>query len=118
MSFSFASFERRLVAGLAAAAGWTVFMVLDWVEGGVAGLVMGLVVVVLAAPVAWQLDGVRGEIELQQSVSGMLLMLMVARRVLFDDQVAAQQWVFPKVCTDQLQFSIDLAVQRRRFPCQ
>ena len=54
---------------------------------------MGLVVVVLAAPVAWQLDGVRGEIELQQSVSGMLLMLMVARRVLFDDQVAAQQWV-------------------------
>lgn len=80
-------------ACLAAAAGWTVFMVLDWVEGGVAGLVMGLVVVVLAAPVAWQLDGVRGEIELQQSVSGMLLMLMVARRVLFDDQVAAQQWV-------------------------
>jgi hypothetical protein len=64
-------------------------MFLDWMGDGVAGLAMG-VVVVLAAPVAWQVDGNR---DLQQSVSGLLLMLMVARRGLFDDHVAAQQWV-------------------------
>jgi hypothetical protein len=77
---------------LAAALGWVVFMVLDRMEGDVAALVMGLVVV-LAAPMAWQVDGVRGEMELQQSLSGLLLMLMVANRVLFDSKVAMQQWV-------------------------
>lgn len=74
---------------LAAALGWTLFMFLDRMGDGVETWAMG-VVVVLAAPVAWQVDGIR---DLQQSVSGLLLMLMVARKGLFDDQVAAQQWV-------------------------
>jgi hypothetical protein len=75
---------------LSAAVGWMVFMFLDRIGGGVEGLATGVAVIVLAAPVAWQVDGNR---DLQQSVSGLLLMLMVARRFLFDDQVAAQQWV-------------------------
>jgi hypothetical protein len=74
---------------LAAAVGWMVFMFLDRMGGGVASLAMGFVVV-LAAPVAWQVDDNR---DLQQSVSGLLLMLMVARRFLFDDRDAAQRWV-------------------------
>lgn len=67
-------------------------MVLDQLADGVATLATWLVVV-LAAPLAWQADGRRGEMDLQQSVSGILLMLMVARRGLFESQVEAQQWV-------------------------
>lgn len=54
-------------------------------------MVTGLLVV-LAAPLAWQADGIKGEVELQQSVPGLLLMLMAANRVSFDSEVAAQQW--------------------------
>lgn len=77
---------------LAAAVGWTLFICLDRLEDGVATLVVTGLVVVLAAPLVWQVDGIRGEVELQQSVSGLLLMLMAANRVFFDSEVAAQQW--------------------------
>lgn len=77
---------------LAAAVGWTLFIYLDRLEDGVATLVVTGLVVVLAAPLAWQVDGIRGEVELQQSVPGLLLMLMAAYRVCFDSEVAAQRW--------------------------
>jgi hypothetical protein len=77
---------------LAAAVGWTLFIYLDRLEDDVATLVVAGLVVVLAAPLVWQVDGIRGEVELQQSVSGLLLMLMAANRVFFDSEVAAQQW--------------------------
>lgn len=68
---------------LAAAAGCTVFMFLNRMEGFVAGLAMGTVVV-LAAPVAWRIDGVKGDVDMQQGISGMLLMLVMVKRVFFD----------------------------------
>ena len=77
---------------LAAAVGWTLFIYLDRLADGVATLVVTGLVVVLAAPLAWQVDGTKGEVELQQSVSGLLLMLMAANRVFFDSQVAVQHW--------------------------
>jgi hypothetical protein len=77
---------------LAAAVGWTLFIYLDRLADGVATLVVTGLVVVLAAPLAWQVDGNKGEVEFQQSVSGLLLMLMAANRVFFGSQVAVQQW--------------------------
>lgn len=77
---------------LAAAVGWTLFMFLDHLTGNV--LIAGTcLVMVLAAPLGWQMDCHRGDVEIQQSRSGFLLMLMAANRLVFDSQVAAQQWV-------------------------
>jgi hypothetical protein len=58
-------------------------MFLNRMEGFVAGLAMGTVVV-LAAPVAWRIDGVKGDVDMQQGISGMLLMLVMVKRVFFD----------------------------------
>ena len=77
---------------LAAAVGWTLFMFLDRLADDVATAATWLVVS-LAAPLAWQADGRRGDVEMQQSSSGYLLMLMAANRLVFDSQVATQQWV-------------------------
>ena len=77
---------------LAAAAGWKLFMFLGQLPDGVGIVAMGMVVV-LAAPVAWQIDGRRGGVEAQQSSSGFLLMLMAANKLVFDSEIAAQQWV-------------------------
>jgi hypothetical protein len=78
-------------SSLAAAVGWTLFMFLDQLPGTFA-IVAAWLVVVLAAPLAWQIDGTRGDVDYQQSVSGLLLMLTAANRVVFDSQVATQQW--------------------------
>jgi hypothetical protein len=77
---------------LAAAVGWTLFVLLDRLPDDVATVVTWSVVA-LAAPLAWQVDGRRGDVEMQQSSSGCLLMLMAANRLVFDSQVATQQWV-------------------------
>ena len=77
---------------LAAAVGWTLFMFLDQAADGIATAATWLVIM-LAAPLAWQVDGIKGDMELQQSISGLLLMLMLANRVVFDSQAATQQWV-------------------------
>lgn len=77
---------------LAAAVGWTLFMFLDQLADDVATTATWLVLV-LAAPLAWQIDGRKGDVEVQQSSSAYLLMLMAANRLVFDSQVAAQQWV-------------------------
>lgn len=77
---------------LAAAVGWTLFVLLDRLPDDVATVATWLVVV-LAAPLVWQVDGRRGDVEIQQSSSGYLLMLMAANRLVFDSQVATQQWV-------------------------
>jgi hypothetical protein len=79
-------------SSLAAAVGWTLFMSLDQLADGVGIVAMGLVVV-LAAPIAWQIDGCRGEVEIQQSSSGFLLMLMAVDRIVFGEQVGVQRWV-------------------------
>lgn len=76
---------------LAAALGWTLFALLDRLADDIATVATWLVVV-LAAPLAWQIDGRRGDVEIQQSSSGYLLMLMATNRLVFDTQVASQQW--------------------------
>jgi hypothetical protein len=76
---------------LAAAAGWTLFMFLDQVPGSSAIMVAGLVVL-LVLPLAWQLEGVRGDVEFQQNGSVLLLMLLVANKVVFESQAAAEEW--------------------------
>ena len=79
---------------LAAAVDCTVFMVLDQLMDGIEIVAAGLVVE-LAAPISWQIDGVKCDMEIEQSSSGHLLMLMAANRVFFffGEQVGAQQWV-------------------------
>jgi hypothetical protein len=77
---------------LAAALGWTLFMYLDRLPDTIAVIATWLVTV-LAAPLPWQINGSRGEMEYQQSSSGLLLMSMAANRVVFNSQVATQQWV-------------------------
>ena len=77
---------------LVAATGWTLFMFLDRLVDDVATVATWLVVA-LAAPLAWQIDGRKGDVEMQQSSSGYLLMLMAANRLVFDSQIATQQWV-------------------------
>jgi hypothetical protein len=76
---------------LAAAAGWTLFTFLDQVPDRFAAVAAGLVVL-LALPLAWQVEGLRGDVEHQQSGSVLLLMLMVANKVIFDSQAASEKW--------------------------
>lgn len=78
---------------LAAATGWTLFTFLDQLSSDVA-IVGTWLVALLAIPLAWQMDGVRGDVELQQSASGLLLILMTANKVIFDSEAAAQQWAW------------------------
>jgi hypothetical protein len=76
---------------LAAAAGWTLFAFLDQVSGDVAAVVAGLVGL-LALPLAWQVEGLRGDVEHQLSGSVLLLMLMVANKVVFESKAASEEW--------------------------
>jgi hypothetical protein len=76
---------------LAAAAGWTLFIFLDQVSDRFAAVAAGMVVL-LALPLAWQVEGLRGDVEHQQSGSVLLLLLMVANKVIFESQVAAELW--------------------------
>lgn len=74
-------------SSLAAAAGWVLSTYLDSLPD-----LAAVGVVVLAAPIAWQIDGFSGEVEYQQSSSGLLLMLIAANKVFFQDQIAVQEW--------------------------
>jgi hypothetical protein len=76
---------------LAAAAGWTLFTFLDQVSDRFAAVAAGTVVL-LALPLAWQVEGVRGDVEHQQSGSVLLLLLMVANKVIFESQAASEEW--------------------------
>ena len=76
---------------LAAAVGWTLYTYLDQLPHMLAFIATGLTAL-LAAPLAWQIDGTRFDVEYQQSLSGLLLMLMAANRMIFDSQVTTQQW--------------------------
>jgi hypothetical protein len=76
---------------LAAAVAWMLFTFLDQMPNSFGLMATGLVVL-LAVPLAWNVEGVRGNVDHQQSGSVLLLLLMVANKFVFESQAASEEW--------------------------